>query len=220
MKTSAVLLLCLAWARALPHHHVEDIDLEHRDKEGIEMDMLNIDVGEAKTKLQEAGEDILDEFEKQLVDKSKHYVDNMLGRSNQTKLEVSLEKTEKDVKDKFEEIKEDLPTIVNQLVEGSSQLTKSEMEVNLNQLRKVIKMNVNGKIYAMCFKNVLNLNFKSQHHMKHQHMGDTKLEQEVKKRIQRKVSDIEVCGPKTTLQDCLSAAFSVLQMRRIIRARL
>ena len=154
MKISAVLLLCLAWAQALHHHHVEDIDLEHKFKERIARDNVNIEVGEAKTRLQETGELMLDGVDQEQVEKLKYHVDEILGWWNPK----CLKKTENNLKENFEDIKDDLPTTVNQLVKGLSELTQSEMEAKLKQLRKVITINVIRKVIKVkvdevCLKN-------------------------------------------------------------------
>ena len=197
MKTSAVLLLCLARTQALPHHPMEDIDLENQVKEKIESDAVNIEVGEAKTRLQETGKDFL-EVKKENVEELKNHVGKMLEWSNPTKLDLELQKigedilkkAEQEIKGQLKDIKDDLPTTVDQLVKGLSELTKSEMKAKLKQLKKVINMKVRGKFFDMCLKiwNYISAILK-------------KAKQDFKEIIQRKVSDIEVCGAKTTLQE-------------------
>ena len=82
---------------------------------------------------------------------------------------------------------------MNQLVKGLSKLTKFEMAAKLMELREVILMKVVEKIKA-------GLRY-SHNPMEPQHIEDIQLDEEVRERIQRKVSDIEVCGAKTTLQE-------------------
>ena len=156
MKTSAVLLLCLAWAQTLAHHPMEDTDLEHQVKERIERDTGNIEVGEAETKLQETGEDILYEvkFTLDVINKMVQFLAPLLGFDKTQFYEQMLKKMEhdaNDIKGGLEDIKDDLPTIVTQLVEGRSKLTKLEMEAMLRELKQVTNMKAEEKLNATFF---------------------------------------------------------------------
>ena len=147
MKTSAVLLLCLAWARALHHHPVEDSDLHHQVKERIERDTVNIEVGETKAKLQELGEDILDEekYTVEVANKIVRFVLPLLGLETEVGEHIlkEMEHNANDLKEDLEDINDGLPTTVNPLVEGLSILTQSEMETKLAELRQVTKRESN-----------------------------------------------------------------------------
>ena len=136
--------------------------MDLQGKERIKRDTPTMEVGEAKTRLTEQGENFLDEFELTLEEKLEdiktdylsttipnlvQHLAPVLGWTYTQKLETktNIQKLVKDIlkkaKQKFQEvledIKDDLPITVDQLVEDLSELTESELEAKLRELKKV-----------------------------------------------------------------------------------
>ena len=119
---------------------IGDTKLEHQVKEKIEKNTVDIEVGQAKTRLQELGEDIL-EKEKYTTDKV-HKMVQFLVPPVGFETQVDEDILKKMAHEDLEDIKDDLTTTVNKLVEGLSILTQSEMETNLTELRQVTQMKI------------------------------------------------------------------------------